>query len=91
VPYGGVTLRLDRTASGAVYVGLSGNVTMNSGTLFLSGGAASGVTDGFPINPGGSFNVPNSMLVSGEVNVFVWHDAACSGQARLFFDPIFGR
>lgn len=89
VPHGGLLLRLDRAASGAVYFGYSGNVTMTSGGHVLSGQI--GANDGFQLVPGDSYVAPRSMLISGDFNIFLWADAACSGQARLYFSPIFGR
>ena len=82
-PIGGVQLVLDRSASGAIYVGTSGNITLNSGGMFLTGG---GLNDGVQLAPGGSYFIPKLAFVSGEYNLFIRHDAACSGQARLFYE-----
>lgn len=93
-PYHGMQVALDINASGNVYIGWSGGgsgqlgtnagVTLNSGGLLLSGG---GLMDGFQVIPGGSYFVPRLALdYSGNWNVFFRHDAACSGQARLYYD-----
>lgn len=81
-PIGSVKFKLDAAASGNIYVGFSGNMTMNSGSVFLSGG---GRNDGFVMRPGDTLDVPKMHLLSGNLNVFAWHDAAASGQARLFW------
>lgn len=83
-PITGIQLVLDRSASGCVYVGFSGNVTMTSGGFFLSGSI--GINDGLQLAPGAAYFVPKGALISGQYNVYVWHDAACSGQARLYFE-----
>lgn len=90
VPIGGFQFALAREASGSVYIGYSGGMTQNSGCMFLSGGANSGMLDGMPINPGGGYFVPRTLVPyqSGAYNIYVRHDAACSGQGRLYFDPI---
>lgn len=90
-PIGGVQLRLAKEASGNVYVGfnLSGTVTVNSGGFFLSGNTA-GIDDGMQLTPGDAYFVPKTALpISGTWNIFVRHDAACSGQARLYWDWAF--
>lgn len=87
-PVGGIQFALDRSASGSVYIGFSGGLTLNSGQMFLSGGANSGMLDGMQIAPGGGYFVPRSLVpsVSGTYNLFARHDAACSGQARLYWE-----
>lgn len=86
-PVGGVHFRLSPDASGNVYLGTSGNMTRTSGSFFLSGG---GVNDGMVVRPGGEWFVPKTALpISGTFNVYAWWDAACSGQARLFYEPGF--
>lgn len=83
-PVGGVQLYLDPTASGKVYVGLSGTMTLTSGGMFLSGG---GLNDGVPMAPGNSYFIPKMAFpVSGSYNIYVRHDATCSGQARLWYE-----
>ena len=83
-PAGGVQLRLSPDASGNVYVGFSGNVTANSGGMFLSGG---GLADGMPLKPGDAYFAPKIKFpISGQCTVYARHDAACSGQARLFWE-----
>jgi hypothetical protein len=82
-PIGGIQLVVDRSSSGSVYVGFSGNMTFNSGGMFLSGATT---TDGMQINPGGSYFVPKVILISGSYNVYLWHDAACSGQCRVYYE-----
>lgn len=87
-PVTGITLKLSKDASGCVYVGtdLSGNVTINSGGFFLSGSAA-GINDGVEMQPGQVYVVPRGAFpVSGTWNLFVRHEAACSGQARLYYE-----
>lgn len=79
---GSIQFKLSATASGSIYLGFSGNVTMNSGNVFLSGG---GLNDGYVLGPGESLNVPKAVAVSGSLSVYAHHDAACSGQARLYW------
>lgn len=84
VPVGGIQLYLHPNASGMVYVGLSGAMTLNSGSVFLSGG---GLNDAMAIAPGGAYFIPRvAFKTSGTVNVYVHNDAAASGQARLFYE-----
>jgi hypothetical protein len=83
-PIGGLQLVAAGFNSGMVYVGLSGGVTVNSGGMFLSGG---GALDGIPLAPGGSYFIPKlGFPQSGVVNVYLGSDAACSGQARLYYE-----
>jgi hypothetical protein len=84
-PQGGVQLVLDRSASGSVYVGLSGGTTLTSGGFYLSG--TLGGLDGVQLAPGASYYIPRiAFPVSGLINVYVRHDAPCSGQARLYYE-----
>lgn len=86
-PITGIQFVLDRSASGSVYLGLSGGITYNSGAMFLSGGSWSGMLDGIQVAPSASYFIPRmAFQTSGTFNVYAWHDAACSGQARLFFE-----
>lgn len=83
-PYGGIQLRLDRSCSGNVYVGSSSNITVNSGGMFLSGG---GINDGIPLYPGDSYFIPIKFTgMSGSYSIYARHDAACSGQGRLYWE-----
>ena len=82
---GKIVLKLDRTSSGNVYVGLSG------GILCTSGGAVpnvnSGLLDGFVMHPGDTLEIPRIAInASGSYNVYLRHDAACSGQGRLYYE-----
>lgn len=83
VPIGGVQLWLDSTASGAAYIGFSGNLTLTSGGMFLSGG---GVNDGMKLTPNTGYFIPKMEFISGQLNVFAWVDVAGSGQARLWWE-----
>ena len=85
-PIGGIQLKLDLNASGRCYIGLSGNMTMLSGGLQLSGSL--GINDGMQLGPGDSYFIPKSALVltSGAVNIYIWADVACSGQSRLYYE-----
>ncbi len=84
VPVGGVQLYLDPNASGRIYVGLSGGMTLNSGGQVLSGG---GLNDGMAIAPGGAYFIPRiAFRSSGTINIYVHNDAAASGQARLYYE-----
>lgn len=83
-PVGGIQLRAGLSNSGSVYVGLSGGMTVTSGGFFLSGG---GLNDGMPLAAGDSLFIPKvAFQTSGVVNVYVNCDAACSGQARIFWE-----
>lgn len=84
-PVGGIQFRLAKNASGNVYIGLSGNVTLNSGGMFMSGG---GLADGMLVGPGDAYWVPKlGMATSGTYSVYARHDAAVSGQGRLYWEP----
>ncbi len=84
-PVGEIRLKLDVTSSGNVYIGYSGNLTSTSGGMFLSGG----FTDGMVLHPGNTYSVPRLKTgLSGNFSIFARHDAACSGQGRLWFDVL---
>lgn len=91
-PITGIQLKMDPLASGNCYVGLSGSVTANSGGYALSGGnyGLSGegqFTDGIPLARGDSYFVPREATgLSGTIDIYVRHDAAVSGQARLYYE-----
>lgn len=95
-PIGGIQLYASPLNSGLVYVAFSGGgppaagnfMTTNSGGMPLSGG---GLLDGMPIAPGGGYFIPkiaitNRATTSGQFNLFGTCDAACSGQARLYWE-----
>lgn len=83
IPIGGIQLRLDNSAGGNIYVGFSGNITANSGGMFLSGG---GTSDGMVMYPGDAYFIPKSSLpISGVINIYARHDATASGIARLYY------
>lgn len=84
-PIGGVTLRLAATASGNIYVGMSGGVTINSGGVAPN--HLSGMLDGVLVPPGGTWVVPKAFLgPSGFPQIFIATDPAASGQARLYYE-----
>ena len=84
-PLGGIQLLLSPDASGNVYIGLSGGINVTSGGMFLSGSL--GYMDALPLQPGGAYFIPKTAFrTSGEYNVYARHDAACSGQARLYWE-----
>lgn len=84
VPVGGIQLRWHPQASGYCYVGLSGNMTLNSGGAFLSGG---GVSDGMVLSPGDPYFIPKiAFRTSGQFNVYAYCDQAASGQGRLYWE-----
>jgi hypothetical protein len=101
-PVGGCQVRAWPSNSGAVYISLSGgNVfsgqwgtlpasggpTITSGAMPLSGGPLSGICDGIVLQPGDSYFVPRiAFQTSGLNQVCAGCDAACSGQARLFWE-----
>ncbi len=82
---GGVQLKLDKTASGNAYVGLSGGTTITSGT---PAGISGGLLDGMVMYPGEGYFIPKMGLgtISGSWGVWVQCDAAVSGQGRLFYE-----
>ena len=85
-PVGGVQLAWDRNASGNVYIGLSGGMTVNSGGMFLSGG---GLLDGMQVGPGGVYFIPKiALATSGAVTIYAQCDAACSGVSRLYWEAM---
>lgn len=85
-PVGGIQLVAWPANSGNVYVGLSGGVTITSGVFQKSGGPSR--LDGVPLAPGATYFIPKLAFsnVSGTPQVFAQPDAACSGQARLFWE-----
>ncbi len=94
IPVGGIQLVWDKSASGNVYVALSGKMTINSGG-FNGGGLpdGSGMMDGIPIFPGGTYYVPKlgtglsgtAGVSSGYPGVRVMCDDAASGN-RLWYE-----
>ena len=83
-PVGGIQIELDREASGSIYVGLSGIVTVKSGGFFLSGG---GLLDGMQVKPGGSYFIPRlGTGLSGFISVRIASDPAVSGQGRAYWE-----
>lgn len=83
-PVGGVNLKLHPEASGNAYISLSGGSTVNSGGFLLSGANRS---DGMILSPGDTYFVPKlAFTVSGVFNIYATCDAACSGQARLYWE-----
>ncbi len=86
-PYSEVRLVAATINSGLVYVALSGGVTVGSGVFPLSG--FTGAMDGFPLAPGGRYDVPKAAFrTSGSPAIFVQPDAACSGQAFVSWEVI---
>lgn len=84
-PAGGVQIRLHPNASGNVYYGFSGGLTLNSGGFFLSG--TLGPLDGMILAPGDAAFIPKLAIgPSGTMNIYFRHDAACSGQARIYWE-----
>ena len=68
----------------------SGGPTINSGAAPLSGGQFSGALDGIPIPPGAGYFLPKLAFTnvgpnSGNINLCVGCDPACSGLARLYW------
>ncbi|MDE2095649.1 MAG: hypothetical protein KGL39_00200 [Patescibacteria group bacterium] len=90
VPIGSVLLRLDTTALGNAYVGLSGNITITSGQLASSGqpNAGSGLLDGMLVRPGETYTIPRLGFgrSSGIPSIYVATDAVASGQARMYWE-----
>jgi hypothetical protein len=85
-PAGQVQLTAWKSNSGNVYVAFSGGVTVLSGGFPLSGG---GLRDGVPVAPGDTYSVPKLAIPnSGIFNIYVAPDAACSGQARVFWEVL---
>lgn len=84
-PLGGVLLSLWGSASGNAYIGYSGNITMNSGGLQLSGGHS---LDGFQLRPGESRLIPPLLAspLSGVIAIYAHVDGAASGQGRLYYE-----
>jgi hypothetical protein len=79
-------MRLARNASGNAYVGLSGGVTINSGSYPLSGG---GLLDGVILGPGDTYYVPKLGCSSGTLGIaqiYLEADAAVSGQGRIYWE-----
>ena len=98
-PVGGIQL-LWVSSGGNCYIAFSGGnpplsggfMTINSGSMALSGGAASGMLDGMIIPPGGGYFIPKIALgstggtTSGTFNLFALCDQAASGIGRLYFE-----
>ncbi len=90
-PVGGIQFRNDKSTSGNIYIAMSGNVTVTSGSYPLSGGIYSGGLDGFPLAPGDAYFIPmqgiqNKGPNSGNVSIYAALDAAASGFNRLYFE-----
>lgn len=84
---GKVLLKLDRTSSGNVYIGFSGGIQRTSGGAVPN--VNSGLLDGYCMHPGDTLEVPRLVInTSGTFNIFLRHDAACSGQGRLYFEKL---
>jgi hypothetical protein len=88
-PIGGLQLIADRNNSGAVFVALSGNVTISSGGGLGSGG----MLDGLPLYPGDSYFVPKfaisgNLATSGTAIVTVTVAAGVSGFCRLYWEGL---
>lgn len=82
VPVGSIDL-FWTSSGGNAYVGTSGNMTMTSGGMFLSGG---GVNDGMMIPPGARYTIPKCNLnISGTITVYANCDVAASGLGRLYY------
>jgi hypothetical protein len=98
LPVGGVQLTW-LSSGGNCYIAFSGGgpvlsggfMTVNSGGMLLSGGGASGMLDGIPITPAGSYFVPaiafnTRGVASGTWNLFAVCDPAASGVGRLYWE-----
>ena len=84
VPVGGIQLRIDKNASGNVYIGFSGGITVASGGFRLSGG---GNLDGVQFGAGDSYFIPRlGTGMSGFPSVYVSTDAVGSGQTRIYWE-----
>lgn len=86
-PQGLITFRWQRAASGNVYVGFSGGLTVNSGGFATSGGFAhSGLLDGMEIGPGDVYSTPRIATgLSGNFSVYATPDAGASGN-RMYYE-----
>lgn len=86
-PQGGIQFRTDKLASGAIYVALSGNMTINSGTISAGGVTSGGGMDGMPVYAGDGYWLPRLAcgMTSGSINVYAQAEAASSGN-RLYFE-----
>lgn len=87
-PVGGVQLRWMVGVSGAnCYISLSGGMTVTSGQMFLSGGAASGLLDGMVMTPGDSYYIPHIATgPSGFLSIYALCDGPASGIGRLYWE-----
>jgi hypothetical protein len=88
-PVGGVFFKMPFDASGQVYIGLSGGMSLNSGTALPGGGMLSGQLDGIPLGKSESYTIPALVFksqASGFAGVFARHDPAVSGITRLSFE-----
>ena len=91
------------SSGGNCYVSTSGGnpplsggfMTITSGGMAKSGGAASGMLDGMLLLPFTRYYIPPGMLYnrggsnSGSFNIFALCDPAASGVGRLYFDQYF--
>lgn len=87
-PLGSILVKADVRNSGFIYMGFSGGVTVTSGTFVLSG-ITGGMLDGMQIAPGQAVTVQKCTWTqtSGTINIFMAPDAACSGHARVYWQP----
>lgn len=88
------------SSGGNCYIGFSGGgpplsggfMTINSGTMILSGGIASGMLDGMCLTPGMGYWIDRTQVpavgntMSGIFNIFAICDPQASGIGRLYFD-----
>ncbi len=88
---GGVQLRMERfpvSASGSIFIALSGGMNINSGQYTASGGPYSGgMLDGMQLTPGDTYFVPKLAFGQSGVfcNLYAMPDNLGSG-ARLYFE-----
>lgn len=99
IPTGGIQLRWI-SSGGNACIAFSGGgpplsggfMTLNSGQMPLSGGAASGMLDGMVLSTGDAMFIPRTVLsnragtTSGIVNLYALCDLAASGVGRLYFE-----
>ena len=86
-PYSFLQLRAAKANSGNLYIGLSGGVTVLSGTYIGAGGM-----DGMELGAGDSYAIPAMVFpphvgtISGYPQLYVMSDAISSGFSRLFWE-----
>ena len=89
LPVGGIQFATPANGGVNIYIGLSGNMTVNSGVGYASG-ISSGFMDGMIMRPASTYFIPKiCFAASGSFNVYAMSEtAANSGTPRVFWEVL---